>query len=180
MERLDDWRFDATAYARERFCAAHAHPVLLLRWVVKGELGSASGGQSTHVHNVRASLKDRLAAGNSVPERRPIGQERLIPIRKDVGAAQPELFIVGRRADSDVVVNDYTVSSRHGRLHRMARIGRWMYDDTNSTNGTWINGHRVPTRERSLLQSTDELQLGRLVFLFLAPDDLHRYLLGDY
>jgi hypothetical protein len=148
--------------------------------VVEGELGAAARGQSTHVHNVRASLKDRLAAGNQVPERRPIGQERLLAIRREAVSPRPGVFLVGRRADSDVCVNDYTVSSRHGRLHFMKRIGRWMFEDTDSTNGSWINGSRVPVRERALIASTDELQLGRLVFLFLGPQDLHRYLLGDY
>ncbi len=180
MERLDDWQYDANAHSRERFCAAHAHPVLLLRWIVKGELGAAGRGQSTHVHNVRASLKDRLAAGNQVPERRPIGQERLLAIRRKAVGSHPGLFLMGRRADSDVCVNDYTVSSRHGRIHYMKHIGRWMYEDVGSTNGSWINGNHVPVRERALIASTDELQLGRLVFLFLEPQDLHRYLIGDY
>ena len=180
MERIDPWQQDARARSRDSFCAAHAHPVLLLRWVVEGELGVGAGGQSTHVHNVRASLKDRVEAGNQVPARRPIGRERLLPIASDGPTAHPGVFLVGRRADNDVCVNDYTVSSRHGRVHWMRRIGRWMFEDTASTNGTWINGKRLPVHQRALLESTDELQLGRLVFLFLFPDDLHRYLVDDY
>jgi hypothetical protein len=180
VERIDPWQHDARARTRDSFCAAHAHPVLLLRWVVEGELSDGAGGQSTHVHNVRSSLKDRLDAGNAITDRRPIGQERLLAIAHDGPSTHPGVFLVGRRGDNDVCVNDYTVSSRHGRVHWMRRIGRWMFEDTDSTNGSWINGNRLPVRQRALLESTDELQLGRLVFLFLAPDDLHRYLLGDY
>ena len=180
MERIKEWRKQALSLTRDDFCFERPHPVLLLRWVVEGDLARRGGSQSTHLHNIRGSLKDRLTAGGQDPERRPVGQERLIAIRRAPGGGHQGLYLVGRTRDSDVCINDYTVSAAHGRIHFNTRIERWMYEDTTSTNGSWLNGVKVPPNEKTLLDSLDELQLGRLVFLFFSAADLHRYLTDDY
>ncbi len=180
MERLDTWRGEARQLGRPLFTARYHRPALLLRWVVEGELGRLGGPQSTHSHNVRGSLKDRLHP-KAQPDRRPAEQERIVAVSHRAERAETaSVFTVGRLPSADLFVNDYTVSSRHGRLHFMRRFSRWMLEDVGSTNGTWINGARLPPRERGLVASTDEVQLGRLVFLFLESEDLHRYLVGDY
>ena len=179
MERLEPWRHEARGQTRKAFVGTHPTPALVLRWVVEGDLGLSSGPQSTHLHNVGDGLKERIAASDQVPDRRPIKHERLVAVRQKPRPGANE-FGVGRRPTSHLFVNDYTVSAQHGLLHWMPRIRRWMFQDLASTNGSWINGTRLPVRQRSLLRSCDELQLGRMVFLFLEPCDLHRYLMGDY
>lgn len=181
MELLEDLRGEAKQLGRALFAARHHRPALLLRWVVEGDIGRGATAQSTHSHNVRSSLKDRLRAGAMPPDRRPIDRERVVAIRHTTDRNDVRVsYSVGRQPTSDLFINDYTVSARHGRLHWVARVARWMFEDLGSTNGTWINGQRIPPQQRTLIQSTDEVQLGRLVFLFLEPDDLHRYLLDDY
>jgi len=179
VERLDPWRREALELPRQRFIGVHPTPVLVLRWVVEGDLGQSAGPQSTHLHNVGDGLKERIAASSIVPDRRPIARERIISIKVRPNEGRHQ-FTVGRRPTADLFVNDYTVSVQHGVLHWVPRIKRWMFQDQGSTNGTWINGTKIPVRQRALLRSCDELQLGRMVFLFLEPYDLHRYLVGDY
>ncbi|RAG80682.1 ABC transporter ATP-binding protein, partial [Streptacidiphilus pinicola] len=48
----------------------------------------------------------------------------------------------GRDPDSDVVLADPRVSWHHAVLHTAAD-GHWMLDDEDSTNGTYVDGHRV-------------------------------------
>lgn len=55
---------------------------------------------------------------------------------------------IGRASDSDLVINDDYTSTRHARL--LNWDGRWMVQDLDSTNGTFVNGERVaqPTELR--------------------------------
>ncbi|WP_042415145.1 ABC transporter ATP-binding protein/permease [Streptacidiphilus anmyonensis] len=51
-------------------------------------------------------------------------------------------YRLGRDPDSDVVLADPRVSWHHAVLHT-APDGHWMLDDEGSTNGTYVDGHRV-------------------------------------
>ena len=48
---------------------------------------------------------------------------------------------IGRAPDCDIVLTDDTVSRVHAEL--LMLDGRWNLRDTNSTNGTWVNGRRL-------------------------------------
>lgn len=71
--------------------------------------------------------------------------------------------IVGRHRDARVVVQHETVSSRHARFSIVD--GQLAVTDLASTNGTWVNGHRLKATQR--LQPGDTIQFGKVVF------DLH-------
>ena len=66
--------------------------------------------------------------------------------------------IVGRWPGSDIEINDAFISSDHARL--TLQEGRWWVADLGSTNGTFVNGHRLdrPTP----LKEGDEVRFGRV------------------
>jgi pSer/pThr/pTyr-binding forkhead associated (FHA) protein len=64
---------------------------------------------------------------------------------------------VGRHPDSDIFLDDVTVSRRHAELRR-GEDGRFVIHDVGSLNGTYVNRRRV---EESLLANGDELQIGK-------------------
>jgi pSer/pThr/pTyr-binding forkhead associated (FHA) protein len=68
----------------------------------------------------------------------------------------------GRHPDSDIFLDDITVSRRHAEVHR-AETG-YTLRDTGSLNGTYLNRERI---DDAPLVSGDEVQIGkyRLVFL---------------
>lgn len=74
---------------------------------------------------------------------------------------------IGRHTESDIVLDDITVSRRHTEISRID--GRFMVRDTGSLNGTYVNQSRI---EEAPLNQGDELQIGkfRLVFLESAED----------
>lgn len=74
-----------------------------------------------------------------------------------------DLVTVGRHPQSDIFLNDITVSRRHAELRRDAAA--YMVSDLGSLNGTYVNRERVDT---SPLSSGDELQIGKFRLLFLA------------
>lgn len=73
-----------------------------------------------------------------------------------------EISGVGRHEDSDIFLDDVSVSRHHGLFTRTAS-GRITVRDLNSLNGTYVNGARV---EESVLRSGDEIQIGKYKLIF--------------
>lgn len=65
---------------------------------------------------------------------------------------------IGRDVNSSIVIDDSFVSAEHALLTFRGRA--WFVEDRGSTNGTWVNGHRVATYLP--LGYGDELQVGRV------------------
>src|SRR5687767_10848437 len=72
---------------------------------------------------------------------------------------------VGRHPQSDIFLNDITVSRRHAELRREGE--GYAVADLGSLNGTYVNRSRV---DSSPLASGDELQIGKFRLLFLVKD----------
>jgi FHA domain/zinc-ribbon domain len=70
---------------------------------------------------------------------------------------------IGRRPDSDVFLDDVTVSRDHALL--VKRSGDYYLDDLGSLNGTYVNRHRI---ESHRLEDGDELQVGKFKLTFLS------------
>ncbi len=180
MQRLDALRTEAKQNSVHYFASQWPTPVLLLRYVAEGELNDRSRGpEGTMRHSLRRTLSARLSAPPS-PGRRPVGVERVAAVRGSPGEALRPSYLIGRDDRCDVVLNDYTISAEHARMHYLSRLSRWMIEDLDSTNCTFQNGGRLPPHERGLLTSLDEVQLGRMVFLYLEPPDLYAYLRGNF
>lgn len=73
---------------------------------------------------------------------------------------------IGRGARNEVRVLDTEASRQHAVVE--FRDGRFTITDRNSSNGTFVNGAPVRTRE---LADGDQIQLGRTVILFSAPGE---------
>jgi hypothetical protein len=75
----------------------------------------------------------------------------------------------GRHPDSDIFLDDVTVSRRHAEFHREG--GTFTVRDVGSLNGTYVNRERV---EAATLSSGDEVQIGKFRLVFIAgprPDE---------
>jgi hypothetical protein len=70
---------------------------------------------------------------------------------------------VGRHPDSDIFLDDITVSRRHAVIRRDR--GTYEISDAGSLNGTYVNHERVET---ATLRHLDEIQVGRFVLLLLV------------
>ena len=74
--------------------------------------------------------------------------------------------VAGRHPESDIFLDDVTVSRRHVEIIRDG--GTYTVRDVGSLNGTYLNRNRV---EEAPLRDGDELQIGsfKLVFVHGAP-----------
>jgi pSer/pThr/pTyr-binding forkhead associated (FHA) protein len=70
---------------------------------------------------------------------------------------------VGRRPDSDVFLDDVTVSRDHAVIVR--RGDDYYLDDCGSLNGTYVNRRRIESQQ---LSDGDELQIGKYKLAFLG------------
>jgi pSer/pThr/pTyr-binding forkhead associated (FHA) protein len=74
-----------------------------------------------------------------------------------------ERMSIGRRPDSDVFLDDVTVSRDHALLVR--RGDAWYLDDCGSLNGTYVNRSRIDSHR---LDEGDELQIGKYKLTYHA------------
>jgi len=74
-----------------------------------------------------------------------------------------DLIIVGRHPESDIFLDDITVSRRHAEIRREGAAFELL--DTGSLNGTYLNRERIET---SKLESGDEIQIGKFRLLFFT------------
>jgi pSer/pThr/pTyr-binding forkhead associated (FHA) protein len=88
------------------------------------------------------------AGGGRAGESFPVDQERMS---------------IGRRPDSDVFLDDVTVSRDHALL--VSRGEHWYLDDCGSLNGTYVNRSRIDSHR---LEEGDELQIGKYKLTYHA------------
>jgi hypothetical protein len=69
----------------------------------------------------------------------------------------------GRHPDSDIFLDDITVSRRHVEFRRGP--AGFVLHDVGSLNGTYVNRERV---EEAELRSGDEIQIGKFKLVFLT------------
>jgi hypothetical protein len=123
--------------------------------------GAPSGdGESDFSAEAHQGAIDALAPGSAllVVKRGPNAGSRFL-LDQDVTTA-------GRHPDSDIFLDDVTVSRRHAEFRREG--SGYAVHDVGSLNGTYVNRGRI---ELAPLAGGDEVQIGkfRLVYLTAAP-----------
>jgi len=73
---------------------------------------------------------------------------------------------VGRHPESDIFLNDVTVSRQHCRF--VVTDDGLIVEDSGSTNGTYVNEERV---DKATLEAGDEVLVGRFHFVVARGDD---------
>lgn len=140
----------------DRFCricgAAVAHDITSV-----GMAGPASSGS---MPPVGSGVAPDLGPGEAV-----------LVVQRGMGEGTSYLLVgdlvtAGREPDSDLFLDDVTVSRRHAELRRMA--SGWLLRDVGSLNGTYVNRQRI---EEVALEPGDEVQIGKYRFAYLVGGD---------
>jgi pSer/pThr/pTyr-binding forkhead associated (FHA) protein len=74
---------------------------------------------------------------------------------------------LGRHPDSEISLDDITVSRRHADIERTP--DGYVVSDAGSLNGTYVNQERV---DRVVLRHGDELQIGKFRLVFFERHDV--------
>ena len=74
-----------------------------------------------------------------------------------------DVVTAGRHSESDIFLDDVTVSRRHAEFHRSGN--RFSVKDSGSLNGTYVNGELAESTE---LINGDSIQIGKYRLLFIT------------
>jgi hypothetical protein len=144
------------------FCSACGAPIAT-------SAAAESGGDAT-TSALEVGAFDPQHEVESLPELEP-GTGMLVVVRGPNAGSRflldRERTSIGRHPESDIFLDDVTVSRRHAIVSR-ADHGM-LVEDNGSLNGTYVNGDRVERRE---LATGDELQVGRFKLLFIGDPAL--------
>jgi pSer/pThr/pTyr-binding forkhead associated (FHA) protein len=71
------------------------------------------------------------------------------------------VFRIGREADSDIFLDDITISRKHAQIEKIDAYHK--ISDLGSLNGIYINGKST---ESKILENGDKIQVGKYVFYY--------------
>jgi pSer/pThr/pTyr-binding forkhead associated (FHA) protein len=152
-----------------RFCAACGHALTVVG--APGESpAEATGTLSALVEGEPESEASPAEAGGMEPglaERLHSGTALLVVKRGPSAGARflldADLTTAGRHPDSDIFLDDITVSRHHAEFHREG--GQYRVHDVGSLNGTYVNRERI---DDVTLSNGDEVQIGKYRLVYLA------------
>jgi pSer/pThr/pTyr-binding forkhead associated (FHA) protein len=123
---------------------------------------------TTHIPILDADTEEMSASDVSAVENLPVGSAMLLVQRgPDSGARfllDSDAVSVGRHPDSDIFLDDISVSRRHGTFTRSG--AGYAVADLGSLNGTYVNRDRIDSEVA--LSGGDEVQIGKYRLIYFA------------
>ena len=104
------------------------------------------------------------------------GAKRFIEIESE-GQEDGHWISIGRTVNSDVVVNDYTVSKIHARVAKRTHLGHWVLEEMGSTNGTKMDAMRLDGGMEHKLSSGVCIVFGRVELTFMDSKGFYEFLI---
>jgi pSer/pThr/pTyr-binding forkhead associated (FHA) protein len=127
---------------------------------------ATTGGSQDTTASIEIGAFDPQHTVADIPEIEP-GTGMLVVVRGPNAGSRflldRDTTTVGRHPDSDIFLDDVTVSRRHAEVSNTDEGVR--VRDLGSLNGSYVNGERV---EERMLSTGDEVQIGRFKLLFVG------------
>jgi pSer/pThr/pTyr-binding forkhead associated (FHA) protein len=126
------------------------------------------------VEAAESDLGDELSADQAGVEALPPNTALLV-VKRGPNAGSRFLLdsdttTAGRHPDSDIFLDDVTVSRRHAEFYR--RGAQFTVRDVGSLNGTYVNRERI---DEAGLSGGDEVQVGKFRLVFLTNPQVHQH-----
>ncbi|HVO85228.1 MAG TPA: FHA domain-containing protein [Syntrophobacteria bacterium] len=111
---------------------------------------------------------------------RDIGRKKTLDLRVIEINTKPSLsrqISIGRSPNNDIVLHSKFVSKFHASLYIAARQKYCYLIDVESTNGTFVNGHRLTPHQEYRLADGDEISFGpRTKVVYFSPEGFYSFL----
>ncbi len=197
MLKLDDFRNEARNITEGQFIARNNHPVLVVQGLVQGELlkqqvsvdmerqetvrvkpgrSTISAPRTSAKHPGTMLLLDPVHGEVFGPETdatfeapSPLSKPVFVWIRHKKGRPASGPISIGRVAQCDVVVADFTVSRTHASIRRISGESAWELMDADSRNGTKLQDEWLQPNVAHRLTNGVTVGLGRVSFVFYTP-----------
>jgi len=149
-----------------RFCARCGAPL-----TVPGESAGGGGAEQTTTLSMQGlETTEEHPAGEEAEvgvESLPAGTALLVVKRGPNAGSRflldKDLTTAGRHPESDIFLDDVTVSRRHAEFNRSGES--FIVRDVGSLNGTYLNRERI---DSSSLSNGDEVQIGKFRLVYLT------------
>ncbi|MDP6945008.1 MAG: FHA domain-containing protein [Myxococcota bacterium] len=197
MLKLDAFRKEARTITEGQFVARYGYPVLVVEGLVQGDLlkqpssndmerhdtiGIKPGRTTIYTPRTRPRhpgtmmLVDPVHGGVFGPETdatfhppSPLSNPVFVWIQHKKGRPTTSPISIGRVAQCDVVVADFTVSRDHAEFARNPDAPGWMLIDRGSRNGTKVDDEWLTAQEPKVLANGAHVGLGRVSFVYYTP-----------
>ncbi|MGB0590987.1 MAG: FHA domain-containing protein [Myxococcota bacterium] len=196
--KLDEFRNEARTITEGQFIARHNHPVLVVQGLVQGELlkqplvamdmerqetvrvkpgrSTISAPRVSAKHPGTMLLLDPVHGEVFGPDTdatfeapSPLSKPVFVWIRHKKGRPASGPISIGRVAQCDVVVADFTVSRTHAAVVRVPGESAWDLVDLDSRNGTKLEDAWLQAETPRRLVNGATVGLGRVSFAFYTP-----------
>ena len=149
---VDDFVQELKRVGEVAFRKRHAAPVLIVT------------GRATRGNRAKS---DEITRPTSNEHRRSLALlRRVFPIEKAARAPAGPI-VVGRTAENDVSIPEYSISKRHCVFE--IKAGLMTVADCGSTNGTKLNGTPLAVGDPVPLCGGERITMGRFTFVYETP-----------
>ena len=157
-----------------------------LQFLAGGIRITACEGHTLYIHGKQVSecmlrRNDRVAVGDSELYVKPSSAKAPCDVHRleilsgehagEMIRLEKAVFRIGSGEGNDLVLDSDVVSHRHAEL-RIAENGESWIRDLHSSNGTLVNGERLGSQERMLMDS-DEISIAHVDYRFLDRNVVH-------
>ncbi|HEY6932659.1 MAG TPA: FHA domain-containing protein [Marmoricola sp.] len=158
-QNADDARFCSQCGHRLAPPEAEPNPADSTATITFGAPSKAEQEEREALNEADAAAVDALPAGSA-----------LLVVQRGPGAGSrylldTDVVTAGRHPDSDIFLDDITVSRRHVEFRREDE--GYHVHDVGSLNGTYVNRDRI---DEVSLQNGDEVRIGKFRLIYFASD----------
>jgi pSer/pThr/pTyr-binding forkhead associated (FHA) protein len=152
-----------------RFCAQCGNRLQTAPPVADGDRSGESTATITINAADKAETSDRQLnpVDEAAVDALPVGHALLV-VQRGPGSGSrflldQDVVSAGRHPESEIFLDDVTVSRRHAEFHRQS--DSFTVSDVGSLNGTYVNRDRI---DRVRLTDGDEVQIGKFRLVFFS------------
>lgn len=161
LKRIEDYIALSKQMGEVSFLDAHSRGAYLLGLGIVGNLDEdRKHAMGTTLVAHRAISSDDLLSHSLVG--------RVWIIEKKQGSAPGPRITLGRSADNDLVINEYSISRKHCAFKYT--LNAMYLIDTGSRNGTYVGDAQLEANKAFRLANHAKLVLGRFEFEFLTGE----------
>lgn len=115
--------------------------------------------------DIKSMSSRRFKADGKYPYLKLLNQRESLNFKIEEAYSLDRGLSVGRANGNDITLADPFLSKNHARFD--IREGKIFLEDTNSSNGTFLNGSRVKSGEGICLADGDKIKMGNIEFLYI-------------
>jgi pSer/pThr/pTyr-binding forkhead associated (FHA) protein len=186
MRRLAEYNSDRLRLTKEGFLSKNGSPVLLHRWEAP-EDDSEYASTTAHISMIDLPARpdltrptEPLAALGITTKITNANDVVIFPIvKRQAGGVLQDRISVGRNRNADIHLPFRRISKFHAFFTSTQNGAKYFITDAGSTNGTFLNGRRLPAGQSVEVNDRALIHFSQFMFVFFMPTAFYALLTGE-